>query len=69
MTTKCKSKNICFFYSFLTMSGVSLVTRARHIVGLQMEGQPPAMEGRCEYIEYTAVDKWQGVVFQFWGWA
>jgi hypothetical protein len=28
-----------------------LVTTAWHVLGLQMEGQPPAMEGSCEYIE------------------
>jgi hypothetical protein len=26
-----------------------LVTIAWHVLGLQMEGRPPAMEGSCEY--------------------
>jgi hypothetical protein len=39
---------------FLTpafMFGGSLVTIAWHVLGLRMEGRPPAMDGSCEYIE------------------
>jgi hypothetical protein len=35
----------------ITMLGGSLVTTAWHFLVLQMEGQPPAMEGSCEYNE------------------
>jgi hypothetical protein len=28
------------------------VTTAWQVLGLRMEGRPPAMEGNCEYIEY-----------------
>jgi hypothetical protein len=34
-----------------TMLGGSLVTTAWHVLGLQMEGWPPVMEGSCGYIE------------------
>jgi hypothetical protein len=34
-----------------SMLGVSLVTTAWHIIGLQMEERPPAIKGSCEYTE------------------
>jgi hypothetical protein len=40
------------------------VTTAWHTPRLRMEERPPAMEGSCEYIEYPAADKRQGVVLQ-----
>jgi hypothetical protein len=42
-------------------------TTAWHILRLQIEERPPAMEGSCEYIE-AAVDKRQGVL-KLGGWA
>jgi hypothetical protein len=35
----------------ITMLGGPLVTTAWCVLGLWMEGQPPDMEGSCEYIE------------------
>jgi hypothetical protein len=32
------------------MLGGSLVTTAWHVLGLWMEGQPPAVEGGCKYM-------------------
>jgi hypothetical protein len=36
---------------FKPMLGESLLTTAWCVLGLQMEGRPPVIEGSCEYIE------------------
>jgi hypothetical protein len=51
------------------MLGESLVTTAWCVLQLKMEGQAPAVEDSCKYIEYAAVDKRQGLVLQLAGWA
>jgi len=33
------------------MLGGSFVTKAWHVLRLQLEGRPPDTEGNCEYIE------------------
>jgi hypothetical protein len=35
----------------MAMLGRALVAAACHAPGLQMEGQPLAMEGRCKYVK------------------
>jgi hypothetical protein len=52
-----------------TMLGGVPVTTAWRFLGLRMKERPPAMEVGCEYIEYAAADKRQGVVIQLGGWA
>jgi hypothetical protein len=49
----------------------SLTTTAWRVLGLRMEGRPPAMEGNCDYTEYATAESRQGVVLQLvdWAWA
>jgi hypothetical protein len=49
------------------MLGEVPVTTVRRVLGLRMEERPPAMEVSCEYIEYAATHKRQGVVLQLGG--
>jgi hypothetical protein len=37
--------------SSCAMLGGSLATTAWHVLGLRMVGEPPAMDGSCEYTE------------------
>jgi hypothetical protein len=45
------------------LGGVPVPTAWR-VLGLRMEERPPAMEVSCEYIEWAAADRQQGVVLQ-----
>jgi hypothetical protein len=45
-----------------------LLTKARRVLGLRMEGRPAPTESSCEYTEKATADKRQGVVLQFDGW-
>jgi hypothetical protein len=44
------------------------VTIAWCVLRLQMEEQPPDMDGSCEYLEQAVMDSQQGVVLQSGGW-
>jgi hypothetical protein len=47
----------------------TFVTTARRVLGLQLEGHPPALKGNCKYTEQAALGKSQGMVLQLGGWA
>jgi hypothetical protein len=52
----------------LFILGWTPVTTGFLVLGLRMEGRPPAVEGRYEYIEKAAADRRKWVVLQLGGW-